>query len=83
MPYWAYCLQKGCRWYTKAENATHDQWFRHYFRKGRDVLIELALVTMISDNPYILPTYIITEKLVQYSKYVYTTRKLENGIQTV
>jgi len=62
------CLQDGCKYYKKPIYATNGAWFAHYNRKGRDVLIQLALETGISQRPYSLPTWILVDKLVKKSK---------------
>jgi len=37
-------------------------------RKGREILIKLAIETGVSSIPYQEPTYILAEKLVKISK---------------
>jgi len=62
------CKQKGCSWYVKSEYAEHGAWFGHYWRKGREILIELVKAEGVSKNPYGEPTFILAEKLVKISK---------------
>jgi len=47
---------------------TYGAIFGHYWRKGREVLIELVKEMGISKNPYTEPTFILAEKLVKISK---------------
>ena len=47
--------------------ATHSAHFKNYYKKGRDILIQLAKETGITNNPYILPTWILVEKLIEVS----------------
>ena len=68
MGFFGYCKQKGCAWYEKSEYAEHGAWFGHYWKKGREILIQLVLEEGIAKNPYGMPTYILTEKLVEISK---------------
>ena len=62
------CRKKGCEWNQKKEYATYNAIFGHYWRKGREVLIELVKEAGISKNPYTEPTFILAEKLVKISK---------------
>jgi len=68
MPFWAVCKQGICDKSFKPEWVLYNEIFRHYFRKGREVLIELALENNVSSNPYHEPTYILADKLVKISK---------------
>jgi len=63
-----YCLDRTCRHYREPLYATNGAWFGHYIRKGRDILIQLALEAGISQRPYSLPTWILADKLVKISK---------------
>ena len=47
--------------------ATYSAHFRKYFKLGRDILIQLAKETGITNNPYILPTWILADRLVKAS----------------
>ena len=69
------CKQKGCSWNKKVEFADHRAWFGHYWRKGRDVLIELVKEAGISKNPYSEPTFVLAEKLIKISKIEYVDDK--------
>ncbi len=51
----------------KTVYATYSAHFKNYYKKGRDVLIQLAKETGITNNPYILPTWILVDKLVKAS----------------
>ncbi len=62
------CKQKGCSLNKKITFASHNAWFGHYWRKGREVLIELVKENNISKNPYAEPTFVLAEKLTQISK---------------
>ena len=62
------CVEKGCPKSKKIEYADHGAWFGHYFRKGRDTLIQLVIEEGISKNPYGESTYILADKLVKISK---------------
>ena len=62
------CKHKICKWYNKPEYVTYNAIFGHYWRKGREVLIELVKEAGISKNPYGEPTFILAEKLVRISK---------------
>jgi len=62
------CKEKGCSWYEKAEFADYRAWFGHYWRKGRNTLIELVQENKILKNAHIEPTYILADKLVKISK---------------
>jgi len=62
------CKEKNCKWSLRKEYATHNAIFGHYWRKGREVLIELVKEAAISKNPYGEPTFILAEKLVRISK---------------
>jgi len=62
------CVDIGCPEHKKIVYAEHRAWFSHYFRKGRDTLIQLVLEEGLSGNPYGEPTYILAEKLVKISK---------------
>lgn len=66
--FWGMCRQNECSWHVKPEFAEHKAWFGHYWRKGRDTLIEIILEYEILRNPYVEPTYILANKLVQISK---------------
>lgn len=66
--FWALCMQKECPRHVQPEFADHKAWFGHYWRKGRNTLIEIILECEILRNPYAEPTYILAEKLVQISK---------------
>lgn len=67
MSFWI-CLQYDCKWSKKPIYATYRELFGHYYRKGREVLIKLALETEVSQRPYSEPTYILADKLVKISK---------------
>ena len=62
------CRQKGCPKHEGIVYADHKAWFSHYWRKGRETLIELVKKEGISKNPYGEPTWILAEKLVKISK---------------
>jgi len=62
------CLIKGCPESEKPVYADHRAWFGHFWRHGRNVLIETILDLGILRNPYIEPTFILAEKLVKISK---------------
>ena len=62
------CVERTCRWAKIPEYATYKAVFGHYYRKGREVLIKLALENGISERPYSEPTYILADKLVKISK---------------
>ena len=47
--------------------ATYSAHFQNYYRKGRDILIQLAKETGITNNPYILPTWLLADKLLKAS----------------
>lgn len=66
--FWGYCKQKGCFWHEKAEFAEYRAWFGHYWKKGRNTLIQLIQEQGILQNAHIEPTYILADKLVQISK---------------
>ncbi len=67
MPFWGRCIQGICP-KNKVDWITHNELFSHYYRKGREVLIELTLETGVCPNPYHEPTYILADKLVKISK---------------
>ena len=62
------CIDKTCIRFNKPEYAPYNAIFGHYWRKGREVLIELVKELGISNNPYVEPTFILAEKLVKISK---------------
>jgi len=62
------CLQKSCNWYQKLEYSGYQEIFKHYYNKGREVLIQLALEYKVSTRPYSESTYILADKLVKLSK---------------
>jgi len=62
------CLQKSCPRSSKIEYATYSAWFGHYYRKGREVLIELVIELGLSEHPYGEPTYLLADKLVKATK---------------
>ena len=47
--------------------ATYSAHFRKYYKMGRDILIQLVKETGITNNPYILPTWILADRLVKAS----------------
>jgi len=67
MPFWVICKQKTCKRSFKPEWVSYKEIFRHYFRKGREILIQLALENNVSSTPYAEPTYILADKLVKAS----------------
>jgi len=67
MPFFGGCVQKICP-KSKVDWITYNELFRHYWKKGREVLIELALENNVSSRPYSEPTYILADKLVKISK---------------
>jgi len=67
MSFWIICPQKIC---NKKKFADHNAHFGHFYRKGRENLIQLALETGISKNPHCEPTWILAEKLIIFSKVV-------------
>ncbi len=68
MPFWAICKQENCIRSFKPEWVLYRELFRHYYSKGREILIELALKNNVSSRPYAEPTYILADKLVKVSK---------------
>ncbi len=62
------CLQKSCEHWNNREYVTYRSIFGHYYRKGREVLIKLAIENNVSQIPYSEPTYILADKLVKISK---------------
>ena len=62
------CPKKGCPESEKPVYADYRAWFGHFWRHGRNVLIEIILDLGILQNPYIEPTFILADKLVQVSK---------------
>ena len=62
------CVDRTCRWAKVPEFATYKAMFGHYYRKGREVLIELAKETGVSSTPYTETTYILADKLVRISQ---------------
>lgn len=70
-------MQKGCPYSEKAVYADNTAWFGHYWRKGRNALIQLIQENEILRNPYIEPTYILANKLVQFSKIEQEEKKDE------
>jgi len=62
------CVERTCRWAKIPEYATYKAVFGHYYRKGREVLIKLALENGVSERPYAEPTYILADKLVKISQ---------------
>ena len=47
--------------------ATYRAHFKKCYRLGRDILIQLAKETGITNHPYILPTWILADRLVKAS----------------
>ena len=68
MSFFGICKVKNCSWNKKVEFADHRAWFGHYWRHGREILIELVKEAGISSNPYGEPTFILAEKLTKISK---------------
>ena len=62
------CKEENCKWNLKKEYATQNAIFGHYWRKGREKLIQLSLQTKVSANPHVEPTYILADKLSKISK---------------
>ena len=68
MPFWVICKQKTCKQSFKPEWVSYKEIFHHYFGKGRENLIQLALENKVSSKPNSEPTYILADKLVKASK---------------
>jgi len=68
MPRKYQCKDKKCKWHHKVVYASHRFVFKHYYNKGREDLIKLAIETGVSNIPYQEPTYILADKLVKISK---------------
>lgn len=47
--------------------ATYSAHFRRFYKMGRDILIQLVKEAGITNNPYILPTCILADRLVKAS----------------
>ena len=62
------CLQESCKWYQRKEYTAYTSIFRHYYNKGRETLIQLAIENKVSTRPYAEPTHILADKLVKASK---------------
>jgi len=67
MSFWV-CQQLTCDFSKRQTYSTYTAIFRHYYKKGREVLIELAKQTGVSIIPYSEPSYILADKLVKISK---------------
>ncbi len=67
MPNWL-CRDFNCDKSKKIIFATYRFMFKHYMRKGREILIKLAIQTGVSTIPYQEPTYILADKLTKISK---------------
>lgn len=67
MPFWVICKQKNCNKSLKPEWVLYREIFIHYYKKGREVLIELALENNVTTRPYVEKTYILADKLVKVS----------------
>ena len=68
MGFFVICKDKSCKFSKKPEYTVYKAIFRHYYNKGREALIDLAIETGISTRPYAEPTYILADKLVHFSK---------------
>jgi len=68
MSFTGICMDKECKNSKKPIYATYKAHFSHFYRKGREVLIKLALETGVSTQPYSEPTFILADKLVKFSK---------------
>lgn len=62
------CRDSTCKRSLEIIHSTYGFMFKHYFRKGREILIKLATETGVSTIPYQEPTFILADKLTKISK---------------
>jgi len=62
------CLDETCEKSQSITDSDSRFMFKHYMRHGRQILIELAQLTKVSNIPYQEPTYILADKLTKISK---------------
>ena len=61
------CLHETCEKNQSITDSDSRFMFRHYMRHGRQILIELAKRTGVSNIPYQESTFILADKLTKIS----------------